>query len=502
MTRRTFPLPRWSPAVAVLAMFAAACADGPTAPTALAPDAALLASTASDDGKPDFTPNTTKYQDTSKPNATGRAGSATLTARALLAKDGTTLVEATTGEMDTSTTPPGNIDKMQVKGIVVEDEDPIFTENFNKLEAGGYFAETFEGLARGATAQVQANISGIDRNRTGVITLKETVKLRPDLEAKINAPDQAYVDAEVYIQAVVSEINGDVGARSDCVLYVDGAEADRAPGIWVDAAGVVTCSFMNTFAATGTYELTVTAENVVPGDWDTANNAATGSIEIIEATTPLHGWAYAADYQYDNAWAWGYEGSFPTFESATRTIGRYQHYYAYGSLPGGVTYPVDVELAESSGGTVVNSGSATGVDQSDYWYWYCSYTYLGNGQFVYLCPDYYYGGYGWYQYGRHAGFVTYYSSNQAEWTGSSLAVYSWNYSNTYQYGGQFASWEDDLSPVLTMTDADGDVFKADPQVTLNPFSNSYSYADCYYWYSDYCYANDYTNSGKSGYTSF
>src|SRR5437899_11414370 len=46
------------------------------------------------------------------PNATGRDGSAAVTARALLGKDNTT-IELTTGKLDSSTTPPGSFDYVQ-----------------------------------------------------------------------------------------------------------------------------------------------------------------------------------------------------------------------------------------------------------------------------------------------------------------------------------------------------------------------------------------------------
>ena len=95
------------------------------------------------------------------------------------------------------------------------------------------------------------------------------------------------------ISAVISEGNGDVGARADCVLYVDGAEADRAEGIWVDAGGVVTCAFAHTFTAAGTHTLRVEAANVDPGDFDMANNSAAGTLQVMSAVNDFvyHAWA-------------------------------------------------------------------------------------------------------------------------------------------------------------------------------------------------------------------
>lgn len=56
--------------------------------------------------RPALVSNGIKYRVNGLQPATGRSGSASLTARALLGKDGTTLVEATTGELDSAATPP------------------------------------------------------------------------------------------------------------------------------------------------------------------------------------------------------------------------------------------------------------------------------------------------------------------------------------------------------------------------------------------------------------
>ena len=126
-------------------------------------------------------PNDIKYRDTSAPHATGRDGNVAIEARALLGSDQKTTLEVTTGSLENQPAGPGNIDKVQVK---IGD----LTINHNNLTAGGYYAETLDGLQRGDTLQVQANVSGID-GRTAVVTVDETVKKRPDLEmAWITAP--------------------------------------------------------------------------------------------------------------------------------------------------------------------------------------------------------------------------------------------------------------------------------------------------------------------------
>src|SRR5215208_6266191 len=59
--------------------------------------------------KPQLVPNARRYKESGLKPATGRSGSASLTGRALLDKDGATTVELSTGQLDTGETQPGNV---------------------------------------------------------------------------------------------------------------------------------------------------------------------------------------------------------------------------------------------------------------------------------------------------------------------------------------------------------------------------------------------------------
>lgn len=227
-------------------------------------------------------PNSQKYSDTGVKPATGRSGSATLEVRALLGSDGQTVLEASTGSLAGGTS-VGDIDKAQVKLLA----GGTTTLNYNKL-SGGYWTESYGGLVPGDAIQVQANVSGIDGKRTNVITVQTEVALRPNLAVgPVTGPATAPPSFEVAFSAPVSETNGDVGARADCVLTVDGLQVDEAEGIWVDAGGTVSCLFRYSFDAPGTYEVGIAAENVDPEDWDTSDNAAATSITIQSPDSPV-----------------------------------------------------------------------------------------------------------------------------------------------------------------------------------------------------------------------
>lgn len=270
-----------------IALFAvAACSDQPLAPTRLGPTAPTRSASPND--RPSFVhDNSVKYQDAGSHPTTGHAGSASIMSRALFAKDGSTLVESTTGALDGGL-PPGSISKVQAKLVHGTSES---TNNYNGLSAGGYWAQTYATLGHRDLVDLHTNVRGIDGNRTDVVFTEDTVKLRPDLKASdLAAPQQAYVNTVVHVEATITEINHEVGARASCVLSVDGSPVDHAEAIWVDAGDAVTCAFLHVFPTVGKKAITVSATDVVPGDWDTANNSVGGSIEIVTPEIRL-GWS-------------------------------------------------------------------------------------------------------------------------------------------------------------------------------------------------------------------
>lgn len=245
-----------------------------------------------------FHPNTEKYSDAGSHPVTGRSGSAVINSRALLAKDGTTLVEATTGTLDAQPG-PGNIRHVTTT-VTTVDGTAQPTNAYNGL-SGGYWNHTYSGLARNETIKVDTNVRDIDPRNDAVTTI-DSVKLRPDLAAtSLSGPARAYRNKPVTFTAVVHEANGDVGAHADCVLSADGQQVDQAQGIWVDAGSTVSCAFQTTFATLGTHHVSVAVTNVVPGDWDLSNNHAETTIEIVDPIVNLRTYAYARSLNFEQS---------------------------------------------------------------------------------------------------------------------------------------------------------------------------------------------------------
>lgn len=256
-----------------------------------------------------FHRNSVKYRDTSKPNATGRSGSATLTARALVNADGSADLQLTTGSFDPLAS-RGNIDKVQIKS------KSTGTINDNRLTNDGTYAVHLDAVSRGQTIDVLAHVSGIDGRRTDVVSVSESAKLRPDLTVtSINAPSSIIAGMPTLVSATVAELNGDTGARADCTLRVNGTTIGSARSIWVDAGSTVSCSFLYTFPGTGTANVEISARNVEPGDWDPANNAARMTVKVGSGELDMVRWAASSG---ESEWRsvnisdanWGYHNEY------------------------------------------------------------------------------------------------------------------------------------------------------------------------------------------------
>ncbi|HET7464045.1 MAG TPA: hypothetical protein VFJ82_22505 [Longimicrobium sp.] len=403
-------------APAALALLLSACTHDLTEPAQTPSESPRGAVATTTTDQPRFISNAVKYRDAGARPATGRSGSSSLAVRALLGSDGVTQLEVTTGSFD-GVAAPSPLAKVQVKQLEAGG-GVLRTLNYNNLSGGGTATFSYTGLARGQKLQVQANVS--EPKRTAVVTVTEAVRLRPDLRVRLEAPADAMVGVPVTLLATVSEGNGDVGARTDCVLYVDGVEADRARAIWVDAGDQVTCAFLHTFASAGDHALRVAAENVSPADFDPANNVAEGTIHVgAQRDRRFSYYASAEDYreqsvQLDSAWNLYDDGrrtlNVQTLTQTTRT----QNAQLNGWTPHGVSRAAtQIRVSQSTGGVVVHSGfwpNALGHEYGPVSGELDCMSRWSSGALFYLCstgtPD---NGFTSFQYLRFGTAVTYYS---------------------------------------------------------------------------------------------
>jgi hypothetical protein len=468
-------------ALAVLALFAAAaCSDGAGSPTAtLAADAAGPSASRSAGHL-----RSGKYRDTSLPHATGRSGSATLSALALMGSDGVTRLQVTSGSIHHPGQARGELAKVQVKAWG-PDGARLFTENFQRPTSGATVELRFPGLPPGSRFQVQANVRGIDRNRTDVVTVTETGKRGPAFSTSIDLPDVVVVGVPTVVTGRVREINGDVGGTTACVLYVDGREVDRVENVWVDAGDEVTCAFTYTFDRAGDHDVRIALENG-PSDPGLLPPPPSSS-GVVNATdpNPLPRWTASVmdrtvttDIRFDAAW-WKPDGSHREYESSKGESPRSQTVSLAGTLDRATSFPISsVHLALSSnvGGTLQSeSWSSLAPGAPDAAGQTCvSQSLVAQGGLFTLCST----GTGFdgsttFGYTRFAGTVTYHSRGFVrQWdnlTGTETG-WSWNdVAETYAGGGQLRQLGTSVGIALDVTDGVGS-YEVNATVPLTSFS--------------------------------
>jgi hypothetical protein len=485
---------------------------------------------------PPRNPNSHLYSTRNPSAITGRSGSAALTVRTLIGKDNQTSIELSTGQLDSGATPPGNISKVQIKAYDAAGE-VAFAHNYNDLASGGYLAYNYSTLHRGETLQVQANIRGIDRKRTDVVSVTAVVKARPDIAVEsVFAPGMAYVNTPVNIVATVRELNGDAGARLNCLLYVNEVVVDRIEGMYVDGGGTVSCAFTHEFDTTGTKQLRVEAAGVVPGDWDGTNNTASTSV-VIESPVPAYNWASASvyDVDFDNYYrSWGgysYQDPYDSSSSGAdwsyvnSWTGWEQGFWYYGVLSSKRTsFPVvalapsvrvDGEMLVSA--TYSNVAAVYGYGDEN-WGLNCGFltdALADRTIYTQVCTQWWSpaetAAMTWVNLSSYAGEVTYFSERYEKYwfkpPQGELIVqeYTWTWNQTSGVGRRLPIGN---TYVLDVSLTDGSVTYSLP-LTVSPAPFTYSYGTpltCYSYgdvtYTDYsysCWEEKFSRKGVQGY---
>jgi hypothetical protein len=378
-------------------------------------------------------------------HATGRSGHATLSSSAILGGDGVTRLVVSSGSTHEEGV-TGVISKLQVK-IYDASGRLVDTKNIQYRNPTGTVTVLLPGLLPGMTVKLQGNVREVDCRRTDVVTVTDTVRLGPDLEADISGPETVIVGAPVNIVALVSESNGQTGGQADCVLYVDGVAVDRANGIWVAAGDAVSCAFTPSFDLVGEHLVEVRLDNPLTPDYDPSDNAASFTIDVVPQRTPVafdatvdeRRTTTASRYWYD--WANPVTGSNKGYRTNDWRTLHQQTLSVYASMPRAVAFPLlgaEVDV-ESAGVTWHEEDLTDALPTLDDQGRMCVSRDLADAAIFYLCSS----GAGFsgsttLGYTRFAGSVTYHSDGFARtWDGivSSESYYSWNDTYTETQSG-------------------------------------------------------------------
>lgn len=225
--------------------------------------------------------NGIKYRDTGGKPVSGRTGSASMEVRALLGASGATVVEATTGSFENGP------DMARFDKVLLMVPNTALTPVNDRPQSRAW-SHAIQGLTVADQIEFHGNIRLASMGRIEVIRVTTAVMRRPDLVvSSLSGPERAFPHIPVNFVATVREANGDMGARANCVLYVNDVAVDQAVGVWVDALDVVSCQFSHIFQSVGMYSVAVALTSVDPGDWDTTNNRGSTTIAIVPPGTPI-----------------------------------------------------------------------------------------------------------------------------------------------------------------------------------------------------------------------
>jgi hypothetical protein len=470
------------------------------------------------------------YHESGVPDGVGESeGSAVITARALLGKDHITTVELTTGTLDSSTTPPGSFANVRLQPLTPSGV-ALFSQYFSHLATStGYYSFSWPSLYRGEQIKLRSYVTGFPEDDP--VTVSTTVKLRPDLTVQgLTFPETAIVQQMVNIRAHITELNGDYGATTACMLGIDGNTVDQANNVYVAAGGGVTCEFSYPFSGAGTHSIEVTAANPVPGDWDLSNNTTSGTI-TISTDNAEHGIASFLDSHVQASATQTaqvtYQGS--TVFNYSKTIGTSVELQAASTqlLDYGCTgatnavswqVPVDISYTESMDGTqmigftdtglnatataiavlpfpVCNSTAASVVNQYGVAFFTDHFDYIGSTQYLDSAGNPI-SSLQWVGLERGAGDVTYFSSGyQCSWwnnCSNTANYYAWN-TSTHSPSGTLLPVGSTWGSSIASKDASGNTLagilsvpittvksNAQPSAcaSMGPDSFGYTYNNC------------------------
>lgn len=370
--------------------------------------------------------NSVRYGNSGAQRHGNRSGSAALSAEVLVGGAGPATFEATSHRAGGNAS-AGVIERVR---LTVYSSARKVLDVINVSGNGtSDLAVALPSLPAGAHVSATALVTGIDGRRTNVVTVANMQPvLRPDVAiVGLIIPDVALAGAPTVIGAVLAEQAGARGASLDCVLYVDGAAADRARNVWVDAGDAVTCAFTRVFSADAA--IRVVAENVRPGDGDLSDNAAEDRLRVLAPggsgaqswfSGDIRAGSYAATDSFSTRWLAPDGSLFLEQVSASSTNGTMQTVNVSGSIEARLPFPLArIEITENADGRLVGRTRLADVaptavvpgascfSQDD-----------GTGPFLYLCSEDQ--GFTSLLFMRHAGVVTYQSSEYSRvWNGTS-----------------------------------------------------------------------------------
>lgn len=404
--------------------------------------------------------NSEIYRDLGIRPAAGRSGFAMVVADAQFER-GETHLEVTSVD---PTDPSRELGELVSVEVVARDRSgrQLMTRAHRGLDAGSRFATALAGLLPGMTLEVRSEVRG-PRGVSATVVTTPRVSHRPDLTVlSVSAPAVVTLDVPTIIVATVAELNGQRGARADCLLYEGTTLIDRAEDIWVDAGDAVSCAFSPTFTTTGPRTLTVRVDHVRPQDANRHNNSGSVGIDVVVPTPGAPSVSYSADVRdvdfqradtFETTWTFPDGRLYLEVNTAYDSTGREQSVLFTAVIGSQVTFPLTrVDVSQSTGGVVIHSArydllQADGTGGSGAT---CASRSDDTGVSLFICSESV--GFTTLTYLRSAGTVTFQSLQfTKEWNGESYDEFFWVDNGTGSWG-ELASFGDDFTISASVLD--------------------------------------------------
>jgi hypothetical protein len=229
---------------------------------------------------------------------------------------------------------------------------------------------------------VQAHIK--TGKREVVLMGQAPVLMRPDLIIEnVNAPEEVHVDAPFNVDAVIHELNGQVGATAAVNLFHGTELLASVPGVTVGAGDVASVVIAGiAFPDPGTYDLAITVTDADPGEYDDTNNSYGFTVEVVQPY----------NFQNSSYYFYYYNRHNTTHQVVEYTcqpdfVYDYDNWYDYGYITG--TSYGDVPEADQYSIYDPDYGIQIYVyvvPSSGYTYYY-TYQYSNGYRYVYNYPD-------------------------------------------------------------------------------------------------------------------
>lgn len=403
---------------------------------------------------------------------------------------------------------PTLLKKLQLKMRNAEGE-VVYNKNFQNLAVNGNqvvvsVPEPVQHNKLEVLAQIKTNAT-LDAE---VLKTECEVLLRPDLVVEsVTGPAEQHINTPFNIEAVIREINAQVGAVATVNLLLAGNLVGQVTGVTLSPGAQVSVVFVGlTNSEEGAADYSVVITDGTPLEFDLSNNTGNLSITFINPVLAVKQSIYDLSYyRYKNYRYHYYESDYYTgqllyqyYQEAEIEGFYYTTYFNEASLNEGQLLTADYKIEKSNGETI--SGSFT--DVAPYYYNYFGYNYYYSYDPV---ENIYF--YGWNDpyWGYSGSQISRYRSNGIYF------YYSYNGGSSYTYYtdplNTFLDEEVELK-VSMVTSFDDISFGGGAVLPIQPSQhyedqNYYAYYDYYYgrwvnyWYT---HSYDYLSAYSYGLT--